>query len=176
MFNKPNTNFFGVMLALLVVVFIAVLFRYNGTKSSFKDNYQNSPYPPSVDNSGLSQGSVDSSMNIASAASLQGNNFLQVGGNQPVQSTGEKMNPHDLLPNDQNSEFASVNPVSNDLANVNGLTAGHLIGINTQGSSMRNSNLQERSDPTIPVNKNVSPWNISTIEPDMFRRGLEIGN
>jgi len=179
MFNKPNTNFFGVMLALLVVVFIAVLFRYNGTKSSFKDkmtNYQGAPYPSSVDNSNQTGPStVDSSMNIASASTLQGGNFLQVGGNQPVASCGAKMDPSDLLPKDQNSEWASINPASNDLKNMNLLTAGQLIGINTVGNSLRNANYQERSEPIIP-RANIGPWNNSTIDADTFRRPLEIGN
>ena len=179
MFNKPNKNFFGVILALLVVVFIAVLFRYNGTKSSFKDkmtNFQGSPYLSSVDNSAISQGSsLDSSMNIASASSLQGNNFLQLGGNQPLPSTGSKMDPNDLLPKDQNSEWASVNPASNELKNMNLLTAGQLIGINTVGNSLRNANYQERSEPIIPK-ANIGPWNNSTIDADTFRRPLEIGN
>ena len=178
MFNKPNKNFFGVMLALLVVVFIAVLFRYNGTKSSFKDNmknFQGAPYPQSLDNSIIQGGSMDSSMNIASASSLQGNNFLQVGGNQPVASSGEKMDPNDLLPKDQNSEWASVNPASNDLKNMNLLTAGQLIGINTVGNSLRNANYQVRSEPII-AKTNIGPWNNSTIDSDTFRRPLEIGN
>ncbi len=177
MFNKPNKNFFGVILALLVVVFIAVLFRYNGTKSSFKDkmtNFQGAPYPSSVDNSNVSN-PLDSSMNIASASTLQGNNFLQVGGNQPLPCGVPKMDPNDLLPKDQNSEWASVNPASNDLKNMNLLSAGQLIGINTVGNSLRNANYQERSEPIIPK-ANIGPWNNSTIDADTFRRPLEIGN
>jgi hypothetical protein len=177
MFNKPSQNFFGVISALLVVVFIAVLFRYNGTKSSIKDkmtNYQGSPYPSSQE-SVISGPSLDSSMNIASASSLQGGNFLQVGGNQPVACTGAKMDPSDLLPKDQNSEWASVNPASNDLKNMNLLTAGQLIGINTVGNSLRNANYQERSEPIIE-RTNIGPWNNSTIDADTFRRPLEIGN
>ena len=176
MFNKPNTNFFGVMIALLVVVFIAVFFRYNSTKSSFKDkmtNYQGSSYPSSQES--VLSGPLDSSMNIASASTLQGGNFLQVGGNQPVSCTGTKMDPSDLLPKDQNSEWASVNPASNDLKNMNLLTAGQLIGINTVGNSLRNANYQERSEPIIPKS-NIGPWNNSTIDADTFRRPLEIGN
>ncbi len=178
MFNKPNTNFFGVMLALLVVVFIAVLFRYNGSKSSVKDkmtNYQGGSYQQEDTSSHSGPSSLDSSMNIASASTLQGGNYLQVGGNQPVASTGEKMDPSDLLPKDQNSEWASVNPASNDLKNMNLLTAGQLIGINTVGNSLRNANYQERSEPIIPK-ANIGPWNNSTIDADTFRRPLEIGN
>ena len=85
------------------------------------------------------------------------------------------VNPEDLLPKDTNSQWAQLNPRGNgDLNNVNLLQAGYLYGINTVGSSLRNANLQVRSEPSIPK-ANVGPWNSSTIEPDSFRRPLEIG-
>ena len=84
--------------------------------------------------------------------------------------------PSSLLPSDANSKWASLNPSGNGpLKGVNLLQAGSLIGINTQGSSMRNSNLQVRSEPPIQK-KNIGPWMNSTIEEDKFRRPLEIGS
>jgi hypothetical protein len=50
------------------------------------------------------------------------------------------------------------------------------VGINTQGSSLRNSNLQIRSEPPNPRMNTNSPWNVSTIESDQYRRPLEIGS
>lgn len=47
-----------------------------------------------------------------------------------------------------------------------------LIGVNTQGGSLRNPNLDIRSSPSIEK-KDVSPWLNSTIGPDLFRRPLE---
>jgi len=47
-----------------------------------------------------------------------------------------------------------------------------LIGVNTQGGSLRNPNLDIRSSPSIEK-KEVSPWLNSTIGPDLFRRPLE---
>ena len=58
--------------------------------------------------------------------------------------------------------------------NVNLLKAGYHIGIDTVGSSLRNANLQVRSEPPNPQ-ISVGPWNNSTIEGDPFRRPLEIG-
>lgn len=170
MFKKPSQNFFGVILALLVVVFIAVLFRYNGAKSVSIDkmtNYRGSPYPESH--------GVDSSMNPVSASTLEGNNYLQVGsaGCAP-ETNGQKMNPHDLLPKDRNSEWASVNPASQDLTGLSLLSANESIGINTVNSSLRNANLQIRSEPIIPK-ADIGPWNNSTIEADLYHRPLEIG-
>ena len=56
----------------------------------------------------------------------------------------------------------------------NMLEAGHLYGVNTQGSSLKNSNQQIRSEPPNPVLP-VSIWNNSTVTPDIYRKPLEIG-
>jgi hypothetical protein len=85
-------------------------------------------------------------------------------------------NPSDLLPNSSANDWSNLNPVSSsDLRNINLLNPTQLVGINTQGSSLRNSNLQVRSEPANPRTNTNCPWNISTIETDTFRRPLEIG-
>ena len=85
----------------------------------------------------------------------------------------EQMNPVDLLPQDNNSQWAQVNPTgAGDIQGKNFLSAGALIGVNTVGQSLRNANYQLRSEPANPQ-VNVSPWMISTIEPDLNRRPLE---
>lgn len=84
--------------------------------------------------------------------------------------------PSSLLPSDVNSEWAKLNPVgSNDLKNVSLLKAGYHIGIDTVGQSLRNANLQLRSEPPNPQ-FNVGPFNNSTIGPDLIRPTLEIGS
>lgn len=83
--------------------------------------------------------------------------------------------PADLLPADQNNEWAKLNPTGvGDLNNVNLLKAGYHTGIDTVGSSLRNANLQVRSEPPNPTEK-VSPWGNTTIEPDLMRPSLELG-
>ena len=84
--------------------------------------------------------------------------------------------PADLLPNDVNSQWAQLNPSGKGaLTNNNFLQAGYHIGIDTVGQSLRNANLQIRSEPPNPQ-LNVGPWMQSTIEPDILRRPLEIFN
>jgi hypothetical protein len=81
----------------------------------------------------------------------------------------------DLLPQDKSSVWASVNPEGQgSLADKNFLQAGYHIGINTVGQTLRNANLQLRSEPPCPQVQ-VSPWLQSTIEPDVSRRPMEIG-
>jgi hypothetical protein len=80
----------------------------------------------------------------------------------------------DLLPRDADSLYAQVNPSGQgSLADQNFLTAGYHIGINTVGQTLRNANRQLRSEPPNPQVK-VSPWQQTTIEPDINRRPLEI--
>lgn len=84
-------------------------------------------------------------------------------------------NPAELLPLDTNSQWAQLNPSGKgELANVNLLKAGYHIGIDTVGQTLRNANLQIRSEPANPQLA-VGPWNQSTIEPDFMRVPLEIG-
>lgn len=88
-------------------------------------------------------------------------------------NAGSSTRPEDLLPNDTNSDWARLNPTSNnDLSQVNLLKAGYHNGIDTVGNSLRNANLQLRSEPANPTN-NVSPWMNTTIGPDLTRRPLE---
>lgn len=81
--------------------------------------------------------------------------------------------PSELLPQDVNSAWAAANPVgAGDIQGKNFLSAGALIGVNTVGQSLRNANLQLRSEPANPQVQ-VGPWQQSTIEPDLQRRPLE---
>lgn len=85
-------------------------------------------------------------------------------------------NPSDLLPADQNSDWAKLNPTFSSGSTPDLLQAGYQIGLDTVGQTMKNANLQLRSDPIIPKNDSVSPWGISTIEPDMMRVPFEVGS
>jgi len=85
-------------------------------------------------------------------------------------------NPADLLPSDVNSQWAELNPSGKgELSNINLLKAGYQIGIDTIGQSLRNANLQIRSEPPNPQIPGVSIWNQSTITGDFLRPTLEIG-
>ena len=87
----------------------------------------------------------------------------------------DQLTPGELLPQDPNSKWAQVNPSGQGgLENQNFLNAGHHVGMNTVGQTLRNANYQLRSEPPNPQVK-VSPWQQSTIEPDTNRRPLEIG-
>lgn len=84
----------------------------------------------------------------------------------------DRLTSADLLPMDANTKWAELNPqCAGDIQDQNYLTAGYHIGINTVGQSMRNANLQLRYEPPNPQIP-VSPWQISTIEPESRSKGL----
>jgi hypothetical protein len=87
----------------------------------------------------------------------------------------DQLTPSELLPLDQNSIWAQQNPMGpGSLKGKNFLSAGALIGVNTVGQSLRNANLQIRSEPPNPQIP-VSIFLQSTIGPDISHRPLEIG-
>lgn len=87
----------------------------------------------------------------------------------------EQLTAQELLPQDNSSLWAQVNPSGvGSLKDRSFLQAGYNIGINTVGQTLRNANLQLRSEPPCPQ-ISVSPWLASTIEPDVSRKPFEIG-
>lgn len=86
-----------------------------------------------------------------------------------------QLTPEELLPTDECNAWSKSNPYgSGSLADRNFLQAGWATGVSSVGSTLRNANLQLRSDPPNPQ-INVSPWMQSTITPDAIRKPLELG-
>ena len=79
----------------------------------------------------------------------------------------------DLLPGGADSTWAQVVPAGQgSLTDQNFLTSGHHIGMNTVGNSLRNASHDLRSEIPNPQAQ-VSPWNQTTIGPDLMRRPLD---
>ncbi len=89
----------------------------------------------------------------------------------------DKLTADDLLPKDAaNSKWSQVNPAGQgSVKDQNFLQAGYHVGLNTTQGTMKNANLQLRSDPPAPKTL-VSPWLNSSYEPDLMRKPLEIGD
>jgi len=163
-----------VIILVAFLVLIWALYYYSGSKSMVIDRmsdgslHSNSasvdptlPTPPT-------SATPDSPAIVKAAGGTVPNNYSS----QSVVS-----NPSDLLPKDANSQWTSLNPSSmnqGDILMPDLLQAGYHIGLDTIGQSLRNANLQLRSDPIIPKS-DIGPWNQSTIEPDLGRVPLELG-
>lgn len=84
-----------------------------------------------------------------------------------------QLSPDELLPTNECNVWSKSNP-SGPLSDRNFLQAGWATGISTVGSTLRNANLQLRSEPPNPQVK-ISPWLQSTINPDFGRKPFELG-
>lgn len=156
----------GILLAIIVVYILYMFYNYVMSKgysgSELMTQERNPVYNNSVSSSDEGNNEVFSDVNNSNVA-------------MPSCDKSESMNPSELLPKDTNSQWAQLNPVGQgDLANINLLKAGYHIGIDTVGQTLRNANLQIRSEPPNPQ-VNVGIWNNSTIEPDFMRPSLELG-
>ena len=77
--------------------------------------------------------------------------------------------PKPAVPGQQSWEIDAPN---NILANQNFLSAAQQIGLDTVMSSTRNQSYDIRGTPPAPINV-VSPWNNTSILPDLERRPLD---
>ena len=173
--NLKNEHVLGIV-GLLVLLF--ALYKYSENKNIFQMGMTQgraplSPAPVTNTNQPMVTGASQSN----TYAPFNGSAGVNVSNSATSSSAMNKAiaNPSDLLPSDSNSSWASLNPMG-DLKNINLLNPTQVVGINTQGSSLRNANLQLRSEPPNPRTNTNCPWNISTIEDDKFRKPLEIGS
>jgi len=171
-----------VLTIIASLVLVWAIYNYSGNKSMFPEYMSNgSGSGPNRRNKGNRNGSgpggvpmpVDDSSVYNQLDSVAASASSSIG--LPPNCSGQaNINPADLLPKDNNSSWNLKPMGSGDFLGVNLLNAGYLIGVDTIGSSLRNANLQVRSEPPNPQLQ-VSPWMNTTIEPDPFRAPLEIG-
>lgn len=166
-FSSGFSKFFTVERVSILVVFLILvwaLYAYSGSKSLRVD--------------GMSTGATAAPTEKAPTASPSPSLAVPevtVPSAGAGYVAGSVASPQDLLPQDMNSQWAALNPVAQgNIAAPDLLQAGYHIGLDTIGQTLRNANLQERSDPIIPKSA-VGPWNQSTIEPDLGRVPLEVG-
>jgi hypothetical protein len=148
---------------IIIIVISAVLMYYSSSKTDVFDRMSTSeteaPQGP------VQQPAHPSAQPAAQSVATGASGYSS----QPV------ANPSDLLPHDQNSQWANLNPIGNGVvAMPDLLQAGSHIGLDTIGQTLKNANLQLRSDPIIEK-KDIGPWNQSTYEADYGRVPLEIG-
>ena len=171
--SRGVSRFFTTERVIILVVFLILgwgLLQYSGAKSLNVDSME----------TGLTQGQVPAQVPAQAppSVSVAGPTPSAAGASASAgagYSASAGVAPQDLLPQDQNSQWAALNPVAQgNIAAPDLLQAGYHIGLDTIGQTLRNANLQERSDPIIPKSA-VGPWNQSTIEPDIGRVPLEVG-
>ncbi len=184
----------NVLMLLLVVAVIFVIYRIYVSYSSEgfesreneKEHFEGGADSADADDSDEKEVPMQMPATPATTATPSTGSMEMMTGQNPVERDmqnaqmmgmggSNQLTADDLLPQDKSSVWASVNPEGQgSLADKNFLQAGYHIGINTVGQTLRNANLQLRSEPPCPQVQ-VSPWLQSTIEPDVSRRPMEIG-
>ena len=165
-------------ITIFIVFGVLVFFLawYSGFKYNLGDSMETGNYPevygnpnPTIQAHMKENHPPNPSMNVE-----QPKKNVQPAATQGGYSAQSTVNPSDLLPNDVNSQWSTLNPVNQSITTPDLLQAGHHMGIDTVGQTLKNANYQLRSDPII-AKKDIGPWNQSTIEPDLMRVPLEIG-
>lgn len=138
----------AVVLLLFILAVLAVGLIYNyGEKFTASESMETSEGDASMDETGSSDADTN-------------------GSQVAVQNASVTQNPSDLLPTSVSggNGWDVLDTIGTTAgSNADLLDAGHHTGIDTVGQSLRNANLQVRSDPQIPV-KDTGPWNQTTIE------------
>jgi len=141
----------------------------NGNESAHIEHFQ-SNNENDEDNNSLDATNKVNVTNNENAPSISEND-TETQNNNSV-TNGNTLNSQGLLP-EGDTLFSNVNPSNNGgVINASLLNAGHHIGVNTQGCSLRNANRGLRSEPPNPQTQ-VSPWSQTTICPDVYRKPLE---
>jgi hypothetical protein len=147
------------MILVIFIVFAVFLMYYSSGKSTIMDS--------------MDVGT--SSESAATGAAVTPETAASVATTSAGYTAQDVANPSELLPKDDNSQWASLNPSSQNSPNTPDLLqAGYHIGLDTVGQTLKNPNMQLRSDPIISKG-DVGPWNQSTVEPDLMRVPLEVG-
>ncbi len=187
-FLSSNKTIKNVLMLLLVVAVLFVLYKMYSTymsKEGFETNNtdENVDVKENMENQDNDEDQNSEDQNTVNINEMMTNSNpvdrdmqnAQMMGMGMGMGSNDQLTAQDLLPQDKSSTWASVNAEGEgSLANQNFLQAGYHIGINTTGQTLRNANLQLRSEPSNPQVQ-VSPWLQSTIEPDVSRRPMEIG-
>ena len=149
-------------------------FVYNASNASL-DNYAKSTTDPRSSNGNINSAPGTTNLVGENNMGLKSTDKSLAGARAASCFPKNQLLATELLPQDKSSTWAQVNPSgTGTLKDRNFLAAGHHIGVNTVGQTLRNANMGLRSEPPCPQVQ-VSPWMQSTIDPDMGRKPLEIG-
>lgn len=174
-FIEKNSAILQIVGVILLIAAIAYLIKKK-SESMYDVSY--SPYPaeqaPQVtEDPSATPAQIDIVGATGQDFSSNDQNFM--GSAINFETTGKDILPLDLLPkSDVPMADGELSPTS-DLSARNYLVSSNNFGIDTVGSSNKLANLQIRSDPYIP-NKEIGPWNNSSVTSNQFQRSFDIGN
>jgi hypothetical protein len=174
------TKFFTgqrIIIFIILLILAFALMTYSNSKYLFFDGMADGSMPPMDVSGNVPSKTGGQNGPVPQPSQLQAvSQQVLVPNTNSIYNLQSVANPSDLLPQDKNSQWATLNPTlnPNNVIIPDLLEAGYHIGLDTIGQTLRNANYQERSDPIIPKT-DVGPWNQSTVEPDIGRVALDLG-
>ena len=155
----------NIFIAIIAIILLAALYSYSFSKTHWYDGMYNQD--SSTKDSNDESVEISNTAGSTSKVTPDSSNQYKL---QPI------ANPSELLPKDVYNQWTGLNPNtdSKNIAIPDLLEAGYHIGLDTIGQTNKNPTYDIRSSPLIPKAV-ISPWNNSTIEPDIARVPLEIG-
>jgi hypothetical protein len=169
---------------LFIIIAIVAIFLYISNKNSY--SYEGNERESNINLYSTTQNdqTVAPAMSSSNNASVQPSEPIGMnevfsavpgssknsGGTIVTNVSSNALQPGELLPK-QNNSWGNAGQSVQIPGNL--LSPTYLAGIDTIGSSLRNPNLQLRSEPPNPQTS-VSIWNQSTITPDYLRPPFEI--
>lgn len=153
--KKTSTSHYIFLFLVVAVVFL--LFNYDSAKSLFSEKYSvnNALKPATIENS-EELNDYDLNGNYAAVQNVSDDSVSNV----------PSIDPAELLPSDEHTEWSELNPNAPNSIEINLLKP-------MVSQSNKNPNLQVRSEPVIPQS-HVGPWNNTTITPQENHRGFEL--
>ncbi len=174
--NNPKLAFAFVCLSILAAAIFAMSKMFNKKKENYESYKEElKEIARSADNQ-MAKDMFDAQDVSQESPEAQLDDSEKVMENQAKSlAEYEEPQPNDLLPAETEAdEWSKANPKGNGSLELKNFTeAAFHIGVDTQSNSLRNANLQLRSEPPNPM-KAVSIFNNSTIGPDPYRRPMEI--
>ena len=166
-FKNKNVRIGLLVVGVLILLLVVKNLISNNVTESFAEHSNSSKEENSPALEGVGSNEVSASVPV-------GDSRIPA---TPSCISKEQLQASDLLPNVSSSAPVgwSVQDGAGELNDKNFLNAGYHVGINTVGQSLRNANLQLRSECPNPTVK-VSPWLQTTIDADLNRSPLDIGN
>lgn len=155
---------------ILIVALLAFLFvSYTGSKKGFyQDGY--APYDASATPSRSAPAELHQPTVLETSSQ-----YIPDAPGQVEQMTKHTDHAASLLPSQDNSAWSTFQPSAGGNQMPDLLEPRQFIGLDTVGQTLKNPNLQLRSEPVIPK---TNSWgiNMSSYEPDRQQVAFEIGS
>jgi hypothetical protein len=157
--------------SILIVIFIVVCFGVY----LYSDKYMVRDRMSSLGYSDISPSPTTEPIPTPLTSSTSSNPSPVDAPNPSGYGSSTTADPSDLLPKDVNREWAQLNPVgSSNIVGSDLLDSKAFIGQVSQVKGIMN--LDIRAAPPVEMISGITPWNMSSYEPDINRTGIQCTN